>query len=81
MTISNADSLPMELKYFSWNLRAARKNAGFNQKEFAEHLGIAQHTLSEYERGARDLRLSTMVKLADGVDKPLWFLLQPRSFR
>jgi|GEM_PF-5243635 len=81
MTQSIDDSLPVELEYFAWNLRAARMSAGFNQKQFAEHIGIAQCTLSEYERGMRALRLTTMVRLADGVNKPLWLLLQPRSFR
>lgn len=67
------------------NIRAARKKAGFTQKELAEKSGIATITLQQYERGVREPKLDTIAKIAramglhacDLVDAGQWGQVQP----
>lgn len=49
------------------DLRAARKAAGLSQPELSRLSGVKQATISEVERGLRDPRFSTLVKLADVI--------------
>jgi transcriptional regulator with XRE-family HTH domain len=41
----------------------ARKQAGLTQKQLAEHLGVAQATLADVERGRRPLPRERIAKL------------------
>jgi transcriptional regulator with XRE-family HTH domain len=49
---------------FSANLRRARQDAGISQEELAERCEIHRTEVSLLERGGREPRLGTMVKLA-----------------
>jgi len=44
-------------------LKTIRKRAGFNQKYLAEHLGLAQSTVSNWETGRRIPSTESMRKL------------------
>lgn len=53
-------------------IKAARKKAGMTQKELADKLGIPYQGISQYERGIRNPKIDTLVKIADslGVSAP-----------
>jgi transcriptional regulator with XRE-family HTH domain len=52
---------------FSVNLRRARQDAGISQEELAERCEIHRTEVSLLERGGREPRLGTMVKLATAL--------------
>ena len=52
---------------FSANLRQARQTAGISQEELAERCEIHRTEVSLLERGGREPRLGTMVKLATAL--------------
>ena len=52
---------------FSVNLRRARQAAGISQEELAERCEIHRTEVSLLERGGREPRLGTMVKLATAL--------------
>lgn len=63
-------------------LKTLRKRTGLTQTEMATHLGIAQSTISAYERGTRRLTLEAArdviaVLAAHGVDASFEDLLPP----
>ncbi len=49
---------------FAVNLRRARDTAGISQEELAERIEVHRTEISLLERGGREPRLGTMVKLA-----------------
>lgn len=55
---------------FSANLRKARRAAGITQEELGERCGVYRTEVSLMERGLREPRLGTMVKLADALGVP-----------
>ena len=57
-------------------LEAARKNAGYTQKEVAEKIGIHNQTVSKYENDSSKIPFYLMEKLCDlyGVTKDEVFL-------
>ena len=52
-------------------VRQARRFAGFSQAELARRTGIAQPTISAYERGVHEPSLSTLQALVAGTGKVL----------
>ena len=52
---------------FSANLRRARQASGISQEELAERCEIHRTEVSLLERGGREPRLGTMVKLATAL--------------
>ena len=52
---------------FGRNLRAQRIAAGWSQQELSERCALHLTEISRLENGRRDPRLSTIVKLADGL--------------
>jgi transcriptional regulator with XRE-family HTH domain len=52
---------------FAVNLRRAREAAGISQEELAEQCEIHRTEVSLLERGGREPRLGTMVKLATAL--------------
>jgi len=52
---------------FSVNLRQARQAAGISQEELAERCEIHRTEVSLLERGGREPRLGTMIKLATAL--------------
>jgi transcriptional regulator with XRE-family HTH domain len=53
---------------FAVNLRRAREVAGISQEELAERCELHRTEVSLLERGGREPRLGTMVKLATALD-------------
>jgi transcriptional regulator with XRE-family HTH domain len=53
---------------FAVNLRRARKAAGVSQEDLAERCEIHRTEVSLLERGGREPRLGTLVKLATALD-------------
>jgi transcriptional regulator with XRE-family HTH domain len=52
---------------FAVNLRRARETAGVSQEELAERCEIHRTEVSLLERGGREPRLGTLVKLATAL--------------
>lgn len=52
------------------NIRARRDELGITQEEAARRAGVHPVEFARAERGTRDLRLSTIVKIADGLEVP-----------
>jgi transcriptional regulator with XRE-family HTH domain len=50
------------------NIRRIRRAAGLSQSELSDLCGLHFTEISRLERGVRDARLSTIVKLARGLD-------------
>jgi transcriptional regulator with XRE-family HTH domain len=57
-------------------LREAREIKGLNQRELSAAAGVPQSHISKIEKGAVDLRLSSLIELARALD--LEFMLVPR---
>jgi transcriptional regulator with XRE-family HTH domain len=53
---------------FAVNLRAARRAAGISQEELADRCELHRTEISLLERGGREPRLGTMVKLAAALE-------------
>jgi transcriptional regulator with XRE-family HTH domain len=53
---------------FAANLRAARLRLGYSQEDLAERCRIHATEVSRLERAVREPRLSTIVRLARGLD-------------
>ena len=53
---------------FAVNLRHARKTAGISQEELAERCELHRTEVSLLERGGREPRLGTLIKLATALD-------------
>ncbi len=50
------------------NIRASRKERKLTQEELAHRSGLHPVELGRAERGTRDLRVSTVAKIARGLD-------------
>jgi transcriptional regulator with XRE-family HTH domain len=53
---------------FGVNLRRLRLDAGLTQMELSNRSGLDMAEISRLETGLRDVRLSTIVRLADGLE-------------
>jgi transcriptional regulator with XRE-family HTH domain len=56
---------------FGANLRNLRLDAGLTQMELSNRSGLDMAEISRLETGLRDVRLSTIVRLADGLEVPV----------
>ena len=66
----------MEAKeQFGVNLRRLRLDAGLTQMELSNRSGLDMGEISRLESGVRDVRLSTIVRLADGLQVSVPLLL------
>jgi DNA mismatch endonuclease (patch repair protein) len=54
-------------KSFAERLRELRARAGLSRRELAEASGLDESTIAAYERGVREPKLETIVKLARGL--------------
>jgi transcriptional regulator with XRE-family HTH domain len=55
---------------FGRNVRGSRRAAGLSQEQLAERSGLHMTEISRLERGVRDPRLATIVRIAQGLDVP-----------
>jgi transcriptional regulator with XRE-family HTH domain len=58
------------------NIRANRKRLDITQEALAERCGLHPVELGRAERGKRDLRVSTVAKIARGLEVPACELLR-----
>lgn len=58
------------------NIRVYRKRLDITQEALAERCGLHTVEVGRAERGKRDLRVSTVVKLAKGLEVPACELLR-----
>jgi DNA-binding XRE family transcriptional regulator len=57
------------------NVRRERRNAGFTQERLAEAAGLPRVTIVRIEKGDREPRVSTLVRIAVALEAPLARLL------
>ena len=60
---------------FGANVRAAREAKGWTQEDLAHESGLASVQVSRIERGVREIRLTTLVRLLAALDAPPDLLL------
>lgn len=65
--MTEADVLMDKRDRFAVNLRKARQAAGISQEELAERCELHRTEVSLLERGGREPRLGTMIKLATAL--------------
>ena len=63
---------------FSWRLRDTRVASGLTQDRLARRSGVHHTEISKLERVLTDPRLSTVVRLARGLDVPTSALVEDR---
>jgi transcriptional regulator with XRE-family HTH domain len=56
------------LQQFGENVRQARHEHGWTQEELSARTDLAVVQVSRIERGKREIRLSTLVRLVDALD-------------
>lgn len=67
----------MNYKEIGYRIQIAREEAGYNQKELSEILGISQASLSNYEKGKRRVYYPQLQKIADALGRPLDYFMRP----
>lgn len=65
----------------SRSIVAARKSRHMTQKELAEATGIDQSDISKIETGNANPALSTLIRLAEGMDMVLHLEFIPKQLR
>lgn len=65
---------------FARNLRRARRLKEISQESLALELGMSRPYLSSVERGARNVSIDNMGRLADALSVPLRDLVDPEKF-
>jgi len=58
------------LEQFGANVRAARLARGWTQEDLAHETGLASVQVSRIERGKREIRLTTLLRLLRALDVP-----------
>lgn len=56
------------LQRFGENVRAARLARGWTQEDLAGYSGLAAVQVSRVERGKREIRLTTLIRLLDALN-------------
>ena len=77
-SISTKDSLPTAFtRTVGDRIRAAREERGFSQKRLAQRIERRQATISDMERGHMQPDVTTLVVLAEVLEKPLSYFFPP----
>ena len=63
------------LEQFGARVRKARLERGWTQEDLAEETGLASVQISRIERGVREIRLTTLLRLLDALNIPAGKLL------
>jgi transcriptional regulator with XRE-family HTH domain len=58
------------LDRFAANLRASRSRRELTQEQLAHASGVTSGEISRMERGVREPRITTLVRLADALEVP-----------
>ncbi len=56
------------IQQFGENVRRARHERGWTQEDLSARTGLAVVQISRIERGKREIRLTTLVRLLDAFD-------------
>ncbi len=56
-------------------IRAHRVALGFSQEGFADHIQMHRAYYSKIERGEKNVTLATLERVANGLGRPMSFLL------
>jgi len=76
--LSPKDSLPTAFTVaVGERIRVAREQRGFSQKRLAERIERRQATISDMERGRMQPDATTLVVMAEVLEKPLLFFFPP----
>lgn len=67
----------MGYKSIGRRLQLAREEAGLSQEQLASRIGCSQSTLSNYEKGKRRLYLAQLEKIAEELQRPIEYFMQP----
>jgi transcriptional regulator with XRE-family HTH domain len=70
----DADMNPT-IQQFGENVRRARHERGWTQEDLSAKTGLAAVQISRIERGKREIRLTTLLRLLDAFDLPPQTLL------
>jgi transcriptional regulator with XRE-family HTH domain len=62
--------VPSALEQFGANVRAARLERGWTQEDLAHATGLASVQVSRIERGVREVRLTTLLRLLKALELP-----------
>jgi transcriptional regulator with XRE-family HTH domain len=63
------------IQQFGENVRRARHERGWTQEDLSARTGLAVVQISRIERGKREIRLSTLIRLLNAFDEPPQVLL------
>ena len=58
------------VKHFGKNVREVRLERGWTQEELSAQTGLAVVQVSRVERGVREIRLTTLLRLLAALDVP-----------
>lgn len=58
------------IQKFGENVRHARRERGWTQEDLSARTGLAVVQISRIERGKREIRLTTLIRLLDAFDVP-----------
>jgi transcriptional regulator with XRE-family HTH domain len=58
------------IQQFGDNVRRARHERGWTQEDLSDRTGLAVVQISRIERGKREIRLTTLLRLLDAFDVP-----------
>ena len=57
-------------------IKEMREDREFTQKQLADMIGVAQNTISQYEKGTAKTSIEIIVKLAEVLDTTTDYLLR-----
>lgn len=60
--------MPNSVEDFGRRLRAAREDKGWTQEELADRADLTSVQISRVERGVREVRLTTLLKLIAALE-------------
>ena len=68
----------MSFKEIGSKIQQAREAKGLSQKQLARLVGCSQSALSNYEKGKRRLYLSQLEAIAEALNMPLDYFVEPK---
>ncbi|MGI6513624.1 MAG: helix-turn-helix transcriptional regulator [Syntrophomonadaceae bacterium] len=69
----------MSFKEIGSKIQQAREAKGLSQKQLARLVGCSQSALSNYEKGKRRLYLSQLEAIAEALNMPLDYFVEPKT--
>ena len=57
-------------------IRKRREAGPYNQETFADHIEMHRAYYGELERGKKDLRITTLERVCEGLDVPVWEVIR-----